>query len=235
MPAAMARVVAGVQAEVMVLSYNNESWLSFAELYDLCSGRGHVEVLAFDSARYVGARIGIHDRTGAKVGRVSHLRNTEYMLVSGTGPGPVDGGRGGDRRLGRHRRRTGTGAGRSAVRVLTGSDAQGAMVKTSALSAGTVRSETADEVGVAEVRVTPLVAASDGAPRLNVETSWAAGPISRFSWVRSEDVVLSTTTAVSPLGRPTAYSDTPTGSCSEDVVLVLSTVPPSSELTSCMA
>jgi adenine-specific DNA-methyltransferase len=83
MPAAMVQVVAGVQAEVMVLSYNNESWLSFAELYDLCSARGHVEVLAFDSARYVGARIGIHDRTGAKVGRVSHLRNTEYMLVSG--------------------------------------------------------------------------------------------------------------------------------------------------------
>ena len=44
---------------------------------------GHVEVLAFDSARYVGARIGIHNPAGHKVGRISHLRNTEYMLVAG--------------------------------------------------------------------------------------------------------------------------------------------------------
>jgi adenine-specific DNA-methyltransferase len=42
-----------------------------------------VEVLAFDSARYVGARIGIHDPSGRKVGSVSHLRNTEYVLVAG--------------------------------------------------------------------------------------------------------------------------------------------------------
>jgi adenine-specific DNA-methyltransferase len=42
-----------------------------------------VEVLAFDSARYVGARIGIHNPAGTKVGSVSHLRNTEYVLVAG--------------------------------------------------------------------------------------------------------------------------------------------------------
>jgi len=83
MPEALARVVAGVQADVIVLSYNNESWLSFVELRDLCRARGHVEVLAFDSARYVGARIGIHDPSGQKVGTVSHVRNTEYVLVAG--------------------------------------------------------------------------------------------------------------------------------------------------------
>jgi adenine-specific DNA-methyltransferase len=83
MPAALAGVVTDVRADVVVLSYNNESWLSFEELHELCSGRGHVEVLAFDSARYVGARIGIHDRHGRKVGAVSHLRNTEYVLVAG--------------------------------------------------------------------------------------------------------------------------------------------------------
>ncbi len=42
-----------------------------------------MEVLAFDSARYVGARIGIHDPAGRKVGSISHLRNTEYVLVAG--------------------------------------------------------------------------------------------------------------------------------------------------------
>jgi adenine-specific DNA-methyltransferase len=83
MPEALRRVVADVRAEVVVLSYNNESWLSFEGLRDMCAARGHVEVLAFDSARYVGARIGIHDPAGRKVGKVTHVRNTEYVLVAG--------------------------------------------------------------------------------------------------------------------------------------------------------
>jgi adenine-specific DNA-methyltransferase len=83
MPPALAQVIAAVEAEVVLLSYNNESWLSFDELISLCAGRGYVEVLAFDSARYVGARIGIHNPTGRKVGSVSHLRNTEYVVVAG--------------------------------------------------------------------------------------------------------------------------------------------------------
>jgi adenine-specific DNA-methyltransferase len=83
MPAALARVIEEVRAEVVILSYNDEAWLSFDELHQLCARRGHVEVLAFESARYVGARIGIHNPAGEKVGTVSHLRNTEYVLVAG--------------------------------------------------------------------------------------------------------------------------------------------------------
>jgi adenine-specific DNA-methyltransferase len=83
MPSALAGVIAALEAEVVLLSYNNEAWLSFDELHALCATRGHVEILAFDSARYVGARIGIHDPSGRKVGRVSHLRNTEYVVVAG--------------------------------------------------------------------------------------------------------------------------------------------------------
>ncbi|MGA2838524.1 MAG: DNA adenine methylase [Acidimicrobiales bacterium] len=83
MAPALADVIARVAAEVVVLSYNNESWLTFEELREVCAARGHVEVLAFDSARYVGARIGIHDPTGRKVGTVSHLRNTEYVVLCG--------------------------------------------------------------------------------------------------------------------------------------------------------
>jgi adenine-specific DNA-methyltransferase len=80
---ALAGVVQDLPAEVVALSYNNEAWLSFDQLHELCATRGHVEVLAFESARYVGARIGIHNPAGAKVGSVSHLRNTEYVLVAG--------------------------------------------------------------------------------------------------------------------------------------------------------
>ncbi len=83
MPAALRQVIADVRADVLVLSYNNESWVSLEELVDICSVRGHVGVLAFDSKRYVGAQIGIHSPSGQKVGKVSHLRNVEYVLVAG--------------------------------------------------------------------------------------------------------------------------------------------------------
>ena len=83
MPAALAQVIADVHARVVVLSYNDESWVTLDELRDLCAVHGHVEVLSFDSARYVGAKIGIHDPAGRKVGTVSHTRNQELVLVAG--------------------------------------------------------------------------------------------------------------------------------------------------------
>jgi adenine-specific DNA-methyltransferase len=83
MPAALAQVVADVQARVVVLSYNDESWVTLDELRDMCSVHGYVEPLAFESARYVGAKIGIHDPAGRKVGTVSHTRNQELVLVAG--------------------------------------------------------------------------------------------------------------------------------------------------------
>jgi adenine-specific DNA-methyltransferase len=83
MPGALAGVVADIQADVAVLSYNDESFLSLDELVDICGVRGHVECLAFPSARYVGARIGIHNPRGERVGTVGRLQNVEYLLVSG--------------------------------------------------------------------------------------------------------------------------------------------------------
>ena len=99
MPAALAEVVGARGAEVVVLSYNNESWLSYDELHELCSARGHVEVLAFDSARYVGARIGIHDPSGRKVGRSPTCATPSTWWWPATGsPGAGHGrGRGGRR------------------------------------------------------------------------------------------------------------------------------------------
>ena len=72
-----------MDCDLLVLSYNDESWLSLDELVEMCSVRGHVEVLAFPSARYVGARIGIHNPAGLKVGEIGRLRNLEYVLVAG--------------------------------------------------------------------------------------------------------------------------------------------------------
>jgi adenine-specific DNA-methyltransferase len=83
MPAALASVVQSVDCDLLVMSYNNESWLGMDELEALCAGRGAVATLAFDSARYVGARIGIFDPSGRKVGRVGHLSNKELVVIAG--------------------------------------------------------------------------------------------------------------------------------------------------------
>ncbi|HKH87792.1 MAG TPA: DNA adenine methylase [Acidimicrobiales bacterium] len=83
MPVALAEVVEAIDATVVVVSCNDESWLSREDLVRMCAARGHVELLEFDSKRYVGAQIGIHDPAGQKVGRVSHLRNVERLAVCG--------------------------------------------------------------------------------------------------------------------------------------------------------
>ncbi len=85
MASALASVIEGVRAEVVVVSYNDEAWLSLDELVAMCAVRSDVGVLAFDSKRYVGAQIGIHNPRGVKVGEVSHLSNTEIMIVAGPG------------------------------------------------------------------------------------------------------------------------------------------------------
>jgi adenine-specific DNA-methyltransferase len=83
MPEALAQVVRDARAEVVVLSYNDESFCDLPTLVEMCKVRGHTEVLAFDSNRYVGARIGIYAPSGKRVGKVGRLRNLEYLLVSG--------------------------------------------------------------------------------------------------------------------------------------------------------
>jgi adenine-specific DNA-methyltransferase len=83
MPDAFRSVIKSVQAETLVVSYNNESWLNREELLDMCSDYQEVKLLAFDSRRYVGAQIGIFNPKGSKVGEVSHVRNHEWVVVAG--------------------------------------------------------------------------------------------------------------------------------------------------------
>jgi len=83
---ALAGVVASLRANTVVVSYNDESWVDAHEIRQWLLGAGHqrAEVLTFDSARYVGARIGIHDPHGVKVGTVGRLRNHEMLVVAGS-------------------------------------------------------------------------------------------------------------------------------------------------------
>jgi len=90
MPVALADVLAAVRSTVLVVSYNNEAWVDLDDLVAMVAARHtsvaddhEVAVLAYDSRRYVGARIGIFNPRGEKVGRVSHLHNVEYVVVGG--------------------------------------------------------------------------------------------------------------------------------------------------------
>jgi adenine-specific DNA-methyltransferase len=85
MPCALASVISGVRAGVVIVSYNNESWVRPEQIMGWLRDAGHddVRMMAFDFKRYVGAQIGIHSPAGVKVGAVSHLRNTEYLFIGG--------------------------------------------------------------------------------------------------------------------------------------------------------
>ena len=85
MPPTMQSLLERARAEVLLVSYNDESWITADQMMRWLrdAGRPDVRLLAFDSQRYVGAQIGIHNPSGEKVGRVSHLRNTEYVFVAG--------------------------------------------------------------------------------------------------------------------------------------------------------
>lgn len=81
----MRRLLAAVRAPVLVVSFNNEGYLGREEMESMLSGlwdgTGKVTTIESDYKRYVGAQIGIYNPQGEKVGKVSHLRNKEYVYV----------------------------------------------------------------------------------------------------------------------------------------------------------
>ncbi len=83
MPDALSKVIEGLDVKTLVLSYNNESWLSRRELTDMCSRFEAVEILDFDSKRYVGSQIGGYDKSGRLVGKPGAHRNLEHIVIAG--------------------------------------------------------------------------------------------------------------------------------------------------------
>lgn len=87
---AMRTLLDAIDARVIVASFNDEGHLPREAMESLLreriGARGRLEVLAIDHPRYVGARIGIHNPRGEKVGTVGRLRNVEYLFVATQGP-----------------------------------------------------------------------------------------------------------------------------------------------------
>jgi len=84
---ALAGVIADVRAGTVVVSFNNEGFVALPALLEMCEARGHpVEVLAFDTRRYIGQRLGVFGPDGRKVGVPGPERNIEYVLISAPEP-----------------------------------------------------------------------------------------------------------------------------------------------------
>jgi adenine-specific DNA-methyltransferase len=87
---ALTGLVEGLRTPWVIVSVNDEGFHDPAEVAGLLAARGHVAALAIDVPRYVGARIGIHDPAGRRVGTVSHVRTMEWLMVSGPDRAAVD-------------------------------------------------------------------------------------------------------------------------------------------------
>ncbi|BCW95221.1 MAG: DNA adenine methylase [Fimbriimonadales bacterium] len=79
---AMEYLVNQIRAKHLLVSFNDEGYLTREELEAILSEWGYVARFERPYRRYVGALIGIHNPRGEKVGQVSHTRNTEMLFVA---------------------------------------------------------------------------------------------------------------------------------------------------------
>ncbi len=79
----MQELISAVRARTLIVSFNDEGYIPRQEMEALLASRGPVTTIRRPYKRYVGARIGIHNPAGEKVGRVSHLDNHELLYVTG--------------------------------------------------------------------------------------------------------------------------------------------------------
>ena len=82
---ALAEVIRAARARYTIVSFNDEGFVRSEDLETLLAERGEVLRIDIPHRRYVGAQIGIYNPDGERVGRVSHLRNTEHLFVAGEG------------------------------------------------------------------------------------------------------------------------------------------------------
>ena len=78
---AFAEVVDRCRCKALVVSFSNEGCISADEMLALLARRGRVTVHQQGYRRYVGAKIGIHNLRGEKVGAAGHTDNVEFVFV----------------------------------------------------------------------------------------------------------------------------------------------------------
>lgn len=79
---AFERLVGAIECPNIVASFSDEGFLDREFVERVLSARREVVVLARTHERYVGSKIGIHDRAGRRVGRPGPVSNTEFLFVA---------------------------------------------------------------------------------------------------------------------------------------------------------
>jgi adenine-specific DNA-methyltransferase len=81
METAFADVLARVRAKRIVVSFNDEGYLSLPRLRELLAGRGRVREVSVEHPRYIGHKLGVYNLKGEKVGTPGPARNREHLFV----------------------------------------------------------------------------------------------------------------------------------------------------------
>ncbi len=89
--AALRDLVDALPTPHLIVSFNNEGFISREQMEELLSSRGNLRVVELDHKRYVGAQIGIYNPRGERVGQVSHVRNKEFLFIVARQPAGATG------------------------------------------------------------------------------------------------------------------------------------------------
>jgi adenine-specific DNA-methyltransferase len=84
--AALRAVVARVRARWLIVSFNDEGHLSPADVRGVLAARGAVRATAIRHRRYIGAKIGVYNPKGEKVGTPGRRINREWLFVVDAAP-----------------------------------------------------------------------------------------------------------------------------------------------------
>jgi len=86
---AMRELLDAIDAPHILVSFNDEGYIGRGEMESMLGSVGEVVTLGHEHERYVGAKIGIHNHEGRRVGRVGRLRNTEYLYLATRAAGSI--------------------------------------------------------------------------------------------------------------------------------------------------
>jgi adenine-specific DNA-methyltransferase len=78
---AFTEIIQNLDCRSLIVSFNNEGFLTAAEIEEVLSSRGSVTKVDLEYERYIGAKIGIHNHKGERTGTVRHTRNVEHLFI----------------------------------------------------------------------------------------------------------------------------------------------------------
>jgi adenine-specific DNA-methyltransferase len=82
----MDALIQATSSPYLLVSFSDEGFIPRCEMIRLLAKAGDVHIWTTEYARYVGARIGIHNPSGDKVGTIGKLRNREHLFLCARQP-----------------------------------------------------------------------------------------------------------------------------------------------------